>query len=214
MKQLSLIVSSTLLLLYPFTVAAQGNFSSIDAFSKSILKGEDQISFTATGDLNGDGLEDWAGVVHRQRPAPSQTDQLYVLIRLPQGGFHLAVKSIETEMPGTGCCFVEDLQIRRSSIYIQNNAKDGGGDGGSMEATTHQFKLQKGKWRLVGIKISLTEFSTNTTSETDTDMNLLTGLVMERKQKGDNKPVTRSRRKRFASCLFKDFDFSSRFCNQ
>jgi len=82
-----------------------------------------------------------------------------------------------------------------------------------MQATTHQFKLQKGEWRLVGIKMALTDFTTTATSETDTDMNLLTGVVIEKKQKGANKPVTRSRRKKFATCLLKDFDFSSRFCN-
>jgi hypothetical protein len=172
MNRLSLVLSTALLLLSPLLTSAQSNFSSLNAFSKSILKGEDQISLKATGDLNGDGLDDWAGVVHRERRGDSSpTYQLYVLLRLPQGGFQLAEKSIEEEIPGMGCCWAEDLTIRGSSIYIQNNAKDAS----TMEAATHQFKLYKGEWRLVGMKILLTDFSTDPPSEMDTDMNVLTG---------------------------------------
>ena len=99
------------------------------------------------------------------------------------------------------------MGIRRSSIYIQNIAKTAS----SMEAATHQFKLYKGEWRLVGIRIYYTDFSPYAPATIDTDMNLLTGLVIEKRQKGDNKPVTRSRRKKFAAYLLKDFDFSNRY---
>jgi len=211
MKKVSLVLSTALLLLCPLLTSAQSNFSSLNAFSKSILKGEDQISLKATGDLNGDGLDDWAGVIHRGgRGDSSPTYQLYVLLRLPQGGFQLAEKSIEEEIPGMGCCWAEALAIRGSSIYIQNNAKDAS----TMEAATHQFKLYKGEWRLVGLKILLTDFSTNPPSEIDTDMNVLTGLVIERRQKGDNKPVMKTRRKKFATRLLKDYDFSNGFGNE
>lgn len=207
MKQFCLVFSTAFLLLYPLSVAAQADFPSINAFSKSVLKGEDQISLKATGDLNADGLADWVGLIHRRRPDSSPTYQLYVLLRLPQGGFHLAEKSIEEEVPGMGCCWAEDLEIRGASIYIQNNAKDAG----TMEATTHQFKLHKGEWRLVGVKILRTDFSTDPPSNRDTDMNLLTGLVIEKRQKGDNKPVIKTRRKQFGMSLLKAFDFSSGF---
>jgi len=210
MKRLCLGFSTTLLLLCPLLTAAQADFSSINAFSKSILKGEDQISLKATGDLNGDGLADWAGVIHRRRADSSPTYQLYVLLRLPQGGFQLAEKSIEEEIPGMGCCWAEDLTIRGSSIYIQNNAKDAS----TMEAATHQFKLYKGEWRLVGVKILITDFRTDPPSEMDTDTNVLTGLVIERRQKGDKEPVMTTRRKKFATRLLKDYDFSNGFGNE
>jgi hypothetical protein len=207
MNKLCLVFATALLLWCPLLTAAQADFSSVNAFSKSILKGEDQISLKATGDLNGDGLADWAGVIHRRRADSSPTYQLYVLLRLPQGGFHLAEKSIEEEAPGMGCCWAEDLAIRGSSIYIQNNAKDAS----TMEAATHQFKLYKGEWRLVGMKILITDFSTDPPSDRDTDMNLLTGLVIEKRRKGDNKPVTKTRRKKFGTYLLKDYDFSNGF---
>jgi hypothetical protein len=209
MLKLSLMLSTLLILWSPFAAAAQVDFSSLDAFLKSTLKGEDGLSVAAKGDLNGDGLEDWAGVIHRQQADSSPTYQLYVLLRRPQGGYHVAEKSIEEEIPGMGCCWVESLEIRRSSIYIQNNAKTAS----IMEAVTHQFKLHKGEWRLVGIKIYHTDHSPDDPSTIDTEMNLLTGSVIEKRQKGDNKSVTRSRRKKFDVHLLKDFDFSIRFGN-
>ena len=210
MRKLSLMLLTLVILWSPFSTTAQGDFSSIEAFLKSTLKGEDRLSDEAKGDLNGDGLEDWAGVIHRQQANSAPTYQLYVLLRLRQGSYHVAEKSKEEEIPAGGCCWVEDLKISRSSIYIQNNAKTGS----TMEAATHQFKLYKGEWRLVGIKIYYTDFSPEPPATMDSDMNLLTGAVIEKKQKGDDKPVTRSRRKKFATYLLKDFDFSTRFGNE
>lgn len=208
--RLCLALSALLVLCCPLSVAAQVDFSSIDAFLKATLKGEDKLSVEAKGDLNGDGQEDWAGVIHRQQPDSSPTYQLYVLLRSGQGGYRVAEKSIAEEIPGAGCCWVESLEIRRSSIYIQNNAKTAS----VMEAVTHQFKLYQGEWRLVGIRSYQTDFSPASPATIDTDMNLLTGAVIEKRQKGDNRPVTKSRRKKFAVYLLKDFDFSIRFGNE
>ena len=205
MHKLSLVLSALVIAWCSFTQAPEGDFSSIDAFLKSTLKGEGQLSLEARGDLNGDGLEDWAGVIHRQRSNTSSTSQLYVLLRLRQGGYRVAVKSKESPVAGMGCCWVEDLRISRASIYIQNNAKTAG----TMEAATHQFKLYQGEWRLIGVRIFYLDVGSD--ASTETDMNLLTGSVKEKRQKGENKPMTRSRRQRFATHLLKDFDFSNGF---
>ena len=207
MKHLTFVFSIAFILLFPLPVAAQGDFASLDSFLKSTLRGEGSLNEVARGDLNGDGLADWAGVIQRRPPDASPTYQLYILLRLREGGFHLAEKSIEEEIPGMGCCWVESLEIRRGSLYIQNNAKTAS----VMEAVTHQFKLHKGEWRLVGIKSYYTDHEASRTR--DTEMNLLTGLVVEKRQKGDRKPVARSRRKKFVTFLLKDFDFSIRFAN-
>lgn len=209
-SQPHLVLLALVILWCPFSATAQENFPGIDAFSKSTLKGEDRLSVEARGDLNGDGLEDWAGVVRRQPVDSSPTYQLYVLLRLRQGGYHVAEKSIEEEIPGMGCCWVESLEIRRSSIYIQSNAKTVS----IMEAVTHQFKLYKGKWRLVGMRSYLTDHSPNAPATIDTDMNLLTGSIIEKRQKGDNKPITKSRRKDFGTYLLKDFNFFIGFGNE
>lgn len=206
MRKLYLVLSTLIILYCPCTTAAQGDFSSTDAFLKSTLKGEDRLNVEAKGDLNSDGLEDWAGVIERKKPESSKTSQLYVLLQLRQGSYRVAEKSKEAEISGTGCCYVEALDIRSSSIYIQNNAKADN----TMDATTHQFKLYQGKWRLIGVKTSLTDLSSD--AYTDTDSNLLTGTVIEKKQKGESgKPIIKSSRKKFAIYLLKDFDFDNWF---
>lgn len=189
----------------PSAQASQGDFSSTDAFLKATLESGDELSLEARGDLNGDGLEDWAGVVHRQKANPPPTTQLYVLLRQRQGGYRVVEKSKEAPVAGMGCCWVENLEISRSSVYIQSNAKTAV----SMEATTHQFKLYKGEWRLIGVSIYFIDLSTDVSTETD--MNLLTGSLTEKRQKGENKPTVRRRRKQFATYLLKDFDFHNGF---
>jgi hypothetical protein len=204
LRRLRLLLPALVILWSPLTAAAQGDFPSIDAFLKSTLKGEDKLGAEARGDLNGDGLEDWAGVIHRQPAGSPQTYQLYVLLRSGQS-YRVAEKSKEAPVAGAGCCWVEDLRISRASIYIQNNAKTAS----TMEAATHQFKLYKGEWRLVGVKIFYTDQGSD--ASTDTDMNLLTGEVIEKKQKGESRPATRRRRQKFSTHLLKNFDFYNGF---
>jgi hypothetical protein len=199
------ILGTIVLSLCAVQTAAQDEFSSSDAFLKSVLKGEDSVSAQATGDLNHDGLADWAGVIQREKSNFASTAQLYVLLRLQQGGYRLVEKSLEEQIAGMGCCWVEDLRISRSSIYIQNNAKTAA----TMEAATHQFKLHQGQWRLVGVRIYYLDHGNDVS--TDTDMNLLTGLVIEKRQKGERKPTTRRRSKRFGRHLLKDFNFFNGF---
>jgi len=154
------------------------DFASVDGFLKQILTAGNSLSADAKGDLNGDGLEDWSGVILREKSDVVRTSQLYVLLQQPQGGYRVAEKSLEEQIAGMGCCWTEDLKISRSSIYIQNNAKTAA----TMEAATHQFKFYKNEWRLVGVKIYYVDHSTD--MATETDMNLLTGAVIERKWKG------------------------------
>lgn len=210
MKLLALVLSSALLFLCPLSLSAQEKFSNLNSFLKSNLSGKASLNGSARGDLNGDGLQDWVGVVHRRPEDESPTYQLYVLLRLRGGGFELAQKSIEEEIPGMGCCWVEDLTIRRGSIFVQNNAKTAS----VMEAVTHEFKLHKGEWRLVGIKSYYTDHTPRGESTLDTHMNLLTGAVSAISQKGSRKAVRTSRRRKFATYLLKDFDFSIRFGNE
>jgi hypothetical protein len=207
MNKLFIALSMLIILSYPVSITAQDDFATFEAFSKSVTKGEDRVSDSAKGDLNGDGLEDWAAVVYRKPEDASPTYQLFVLLREGQGGYRVAVKSIEEEIPGMGCCWLESLEVRNASVYVQNNAKTAS----DMEAVTHQFKLLEGEWRLVGIKSSYTDHTPKAESTVDTEMNLLTGLVIEKTKKGKRKPVTTRSQKKFATFLLKDFDFSHGF---
>lgn len=205
-----LIQSVVFILCIPLSITAQSEFSNIASFLKSTLKEGGRLAVQARGDLNGDRVPDWAGVFRRQQPDSSPTYQLYVLLRLRSGGYQLAEKSIEEEIPGMGCCWLEDLRIRRSSIFVQNNAKTAS----IMEAVTHQFRLHQNEWRLVGVKSYYTDHGPDAPGTVDADMNLLTGLVIEKSQKGNRKPVVNKRRKTFPVYLLKDFDFSIRFGNE
>ena len=202
-----LLLSVIVIVLCPFAVLAQSEFTTVDLFLKSILSGGARLDTKAEGDLNGDGLADWTGLILREKPGESSTYQLYVLLRQAQGGYRVAEKTNEEAISGMGCCWVEDLRIERSSIYIQSNAKTAP----TMEAATHQFKLYKGQWRLVGLKIYYIDHGKDTTTETD--MNVLTGAVIEKRQKGEGKPTVRRRSKKFDVYLLKDFDFSNMFGN-
>jgi hypothetical protein len=190
------------LLSWPIIGHSQEVFSSPDRFVKSILAGEDSLSVEAKGDLNGDGLVDWAGVIHRQKA--TQTYQLYVLLQ-QGGGYRIAEKSLEEQIPGMGCCWVEDLRIERSSIYVQNNAKTAT----TMEAATHQFKFYQGQWRLIGVKIYYLDHVADISTETN--MNFLTGLVIEKKQKGERKPIIRKSTRKISLHLLKNFNFLNGF---
>lgn len=207
-KRKSYLVLSALIILWcPFTTVAQLDFASIEIFLKSILKDVDRLSLEARGDLNGDGLEDWSGVIERRKSESSSTSQLYVLLRLPQGGYRVAEKSKEEKIAGIGCCWVEHLEIKRSSIYIQNISKTAA----TMEATFHQFKLHQGEWRLIGVRTYYLEHNSGSEVSVGTDMNLLTGSVIEQRQKGENRPIIKKRNKKFAISFLKDFNFSNGF---
>lgn len=196
-----------MLVLYaqPGGAQPQIDFASVEAFLKQTVTSGSSLSVEAKGDLNGDGLEDWSGVVLREKSDVVRTSQLYVLLQQPQGGYRIAEKSLEEEIAGMGCCWTEDLRIDRSSVYIQNNAKTAA----TMEAATHQFKLYKNEWRLIGVKIYFVDHSTD--MSTETDMNLLTGAVIEKKWRGERSLSTKQRKKVFGRFLLKDFDFFNGF---
>ena len=153
MLLLRTVIIPALLLCFPLTTLNQDTFPGIDAFLKATLKDGDRLSAEAKGDLNGDGTEDWVGVIHSQPVDATQTYQLFVVVRASDGAYRITVKTEKAEIPGMGCCWMEDLTIRRGSIYVQNNAKTAS----TMEAATHQFKLHRGDWRLVGARIYLTD---------------------------------------------------------
>ncbi len=200
-----LLVIVSVIALCPFAAHAQTDFPSVDQFLKTILSTNARLNAKAEGDLNGDGLADWAGLISREKSDHSPTYQLYVLLQQPQGAYRVAEKTKEEELPGMGCCWVEDLQIARASIYVQSNAKTAS----TMEAATHQFKWYKGEWRLVGLRIYYIDHSSDVTTETD--MNVLTGAIVEKRQKGERKPTMKRRTKKFRVSLLKDFDFLNMF---
>ena len=64
---------------------------------------------------------------------------------------------------------------------------------------------------MIGVKIYYDDHTPGAGSTKDPDMNLLTGPVIEKKQRGNRKPIIKSRRKKFATYLLKDLDFFNGF---
>ncbi|WP_158229156.1 FG-GAP repeat protein [Collimonas sp. PA-H2] len=192
------------------TIAHASTFPNLTAFKDSISANTDKAEtvYEATGDLNGDGLDDFALIVRRNNgEAVGLTQQLYVLLQIPSGGYVVAEKTAESYFLGGGCCYVESMEIRNSSIYIQTNFIEP--DGGS-GATTNQFKLYKGVWKLVGMKRFYHEPG-GVGKETQTDTNALTGSVIEKTQISDNKLVIRNRKVGVSPRYLRDFDFDADF---
>jgi hypothetical protein len=201
------IVSITITLVVTSTSCFGQNsrYLTIEEFIKDTIKDDSELIVNARGDLNGDGSEDWAGVVDRKKGDFRHTVQLYILLESGQGGYRLELTTAEHEVMGSGCCWVKDLQIKNSSLYIQQNAKTAG----TMEAATHQFKLYKGQWRLMGAKIFYLIIDKDLS--TDTDMNVLTGKVITTKQKGEKTLSVTTRSKKFPTSYLKDLSFWNGF---
>lgn len=185
-------------------------YPDLNAFKEIYLQKDVPLEFETEGDLNGDGLKDWAGVIQRKIEIKdkdadesylSETIQLYVLLQQKDGAYKIAEKSVETGFGGLGGTYVENLEIKNSSIFLQINSK--GAD--YAEPNFYQFKLYNGEWRLIGYRTFHLEISADDSVETD--RNLLTGAVIVKKQKGEAKPVISQSRKKFPKLLLKDFGF-------
>lgn len=202
-----------LLLLGPWQLVWAGPkaFRSAQAFVASIPNANAEQTLIAKGDLNGDGLEDLALVLVVQSNAVDtnrRTRQLIVLLQTKVGDFEITTASVVAEEVGVGCCWVEDLEIKNQSIYIQNNAKTAS----TMEAATHQFKLRNGVWQLAGVRIVFLDLGKDPQETTIQDFNVLNGNVIITFQKeGVAAPARTQNKKPLKSHVLKNFDFNNGF---
>ena len=189
-------------------------YPDLNAFKEVYMQKDIPMEFQAEGDLNGDGLKDWAGLINRKtamkfedadEPYIRETIQLYVLLQQKNGSYKIAEKSVETQFGGLGGTYFENLEIKNSSVFLQINSK--GAD--YVEPNFYQFKLNNGEWRLINYRTFHLEISADDSVETD--RNLLTGTVIVKKQKGENKPIVQRSKKNHSKILLKDFDFDVYF---
>ena len=181
-------------------------FLNINEFLRSTLKKGEELVLEAKGDLNNDRISDWAGIVKRPKAAFQSTIQLYVLVRQgPAGRYRMAATTGEQPHGGMGCCWVEDLQIKRSSIFIQNIVKSHS----DIETAFHQFKLIDNKWRLIGLRIVYLDRRLDALKETD--INMLTGTMIVKKQTGNKKPIVTRQKKTISEHVLENFDFENDF---
>lgn len=152
------------------------------------------------GDINGDGKEDWVGVIKIEREA-GPTQQLYVLIRNDDLKVEGASKEVEYLDCG-GSCYIADLKMKNNSFFIQINSKNGYD---SISTFRLQFKQYKGEWRAIGRKTSNYEIGSGV--ETESDENLLTGFFISTTAAPTKKQITGHGKPE--KLLLKDFDLTS-----
>jgi len=182
--------------------AAEREYRSPSEFTNTLSSAPD---FVVEGDLNGDGLSDRGILVGRQEP------KIYVLLRLPSGGFRVAQESKMGNIMNTEVA----LTVQKGSLFVSLNHIDGIG----VERGNYQFKLYKGVWRMIGLNHYISETSTDQTTDrsVSTDFNLLTGDVnFERGETGGksakSNPVSVREKATGSACLLADFDFDFLFC--
>lgn len=130
----------------------------------------------ATGDLNGDGLSDWAGVVYWSVDG-ARVGQLFILLQQADGRYVLSEYSQATNM-----ATAIDLEIQPTGRL------DVGWTYHSSNATLH-FKLYKGAWTRVGEDDF--GYDTETQVATRSSYNFLTGRMV-RDVLGSNDKVASS----------------------
>jgi hypothetical protein len=187
--------------------ASPAKFGSANAFIASIPDSQLDQSSIAIGDLTGDGLDDLAIVVASEKDIFDRSQQLFVLTQDSSGQFLVTTSSQNARVAGMGCCWVESLEITDGSIFIQNNAKTAC----DIEAATHQFKLYRGQWRLIGLKIFFYQHCDDPQVSDTLDINILTGKTIHEHQLDERPPRIWTTRTPPMIYLLKDYDFFNGF---
>lgn len=180
------------------TFAAEQEYQNVDQFTSTLSPAP--VWQIAEGDLNGDGLNDRAIVTHE--PNSEVVPKLYVLLQTPKGEFRLAQESKVGTYHNGGV----ELTIENGSLFVHLESIK------CCEQATHQFKLYRGIWRLIG----LTHFISTMSERSDggpnfikTDINLLTGDILF----GDDESGKTQRAKATGGrCLLADYEFDFVFC--
>ena len=187
-------------------------YSSIDEFlSANMSKLGSGVTASAKGDLNGDGLDDWAGVLWDTEfdfLGGRQLSTLYVLLRDKKtGSYRVDGISDEAVILNSDCCNVEDLRIKNESVYLQINARRHDG----IRVTTYQFKLHDRSWRLIGLRIYnvIAGDKSRKDSAIETDMNLLTGDVIVSWYSGNKREERKRRKEKFEEFYLSGFEFGN-----
>jgi len=161
-------VLALLIALLSFSNANADSNSEVTSTIKSIANAEFTILSAATGDLNNDGLEDWAGIIKIKR-LTGNFQQLYVLTRTTNNHLKFSEASMEVDYIDCGGSCSSEVSYESKSFYVTQASHNGV----SNDSATTQFKFYKNKWRAIGLKTYRADFENDI--ETITDANLITG---------------------------------------
>lgn len=140
-------------------------YASPDAALKAIYGARLLTKREVQGDLDGDGVTDWAGVVSYVE-ANATMRRLMIFTRTPDGGYALAAQSKPDVQWDSA---VEELEISDKDLFV--SFSHGGGD--HPYTWVSQVRLYKDQWRVIGTKT--TSFDVDDTKSIVEDTNRLTG---------------------------------------
>lgn len=149
----------------------------VHASLRADVQAEYEILSSLVGDLNQDGLPDWAGVLKIQRSDGPYT-RIYVLQRAGSG---MAVTGRSKEiafMDCAGTCGVEMHAAKRGSFFVRQYGAGGWGKVGVMT----QFSLRNNRWIAIGQRRTSVDGGLDV--EETVDINLLTGQHVTSKVSG------------------------------
>jgi hypothetical protein len=152
-----------------------------DAFMASIFSSGTPRVMSARGDLNGDGIEDWAAVLQWVGKHGEEA-QLIILTGRPTGGFALAEHSQPTQLYRYG---IDDIRIEHGSLFLKT---DHPGSATSHSGSIFHIKYYQGDWRLIGCNLFDAEVGASTM--THQSYNYLTGRSVSEKLNERGKVVS------------------------
>ncbi len=177
--------------------AQEVKYKSVADFIQTV-GGAKQILMQTDADVNRDKLQDWVCIVTSGES--NKTDQLFILLQTRDNAFVVAAKSARSAASLRGNYYVEDLSVRRDSVFVAVNYKSGG----EITSRTVQFKLVNQRWRLIGSRTFDLNLDKDLSTETQT--NFLTGASAVTTQKGDEKPRAKRFKSKRAAKYLEDYD--------
>ncbi|MGN6525663.1 MAG: hypothetical protein ACTHL8_04690 [Burkholderiaceae bacterium] len=137
----------------------------------------------AFGDLDGDGVEDFAIVAGDPHGGPDGASamRLFVFTGLRPGGFRLAAKSAPLDDA--------EVSIRRGSVFLHRDGADGCC---AHWAEDFQFRLRGGQAMLIGLETAYVHPDGVQDADHGTSVDLATGVI-ERWTGREGKPSRRTR---------------------
>lgn len=193
------IIIAILMFAINVSYACDEAFPNVSAFKAHAISGSGSWELEALGDLNADHVVDWTGIL-KGTDENIGYNQLFVLTSSECGFVVAASKRIS--LSGGGGWF-EDLEIKRESVFVQTNSKSVS----SATATTHQFKLYNGVWRLIGATV--VNFNLNTGNQSEVDINLLTGDFIKTVKVENVEDSIEKGKREFPTHTIENFSFGS-----
>lgn len=156
-------------------------FADVPSYLRSLPNSETGEADGVWGELSVKGQNDWAGVVFSHEDL-TRFRQIVVLSKGSDGKYRVITDTEREEATtgGTGRHFIDGISIGKRSLFVTSSWNWHGCAGNA----SHQYRLDKGQWRLIGANFrrhnalqGLDGETNDIKDEATIDVNLLTRNV-------------------------------------